>query len=362
MMTLAHAFAARGHEVDLVVVRSQGPPRQELSPLVRVVTLNPWWAHVPLVQNGNWTFASVPVLAKYLRRERPAVLLSSTHLVNVAAPWARSLARVRTRLVLRISTQLSRRPPNAQTPFRLWQARLFYPRADAIIANSSGVADDVARVTGFPRERITTIYGPVLTPDVHEKMRATLDHPWFAPGCPPVLLAVGRLTAQKDFPTLLRAFARIRSGRPLRLVILGEGKERTKLEALARKLSIAADVALPGFVPNPFPYMAQAAALVLSSVYEGLPGVLIEAMACGCPVVSTDCPSGPAEILDAGAYGALVPMGDDARLAEAIVATLDAPPDPERLRARAALFSGDDKADEYLRVLCEPTRSSAIRR
>jgi glycosyltransferase involved in cell wall biosynthesis len=358
MTTLANAFAARGHKVDLVVVRSHGPPRHELSDSVRVVALNPWWTHLPLVRTGRWAMATIPALANYLRRERPAVLLSSTHLVNVAAPWARSLARVPTRLVLRIITQLSLPTLNVRARFRLWQARISYPRADAIITNSNGLADDVARVAGLPRESITTIYDPVLTHEVQDKIGAALDHPWFTPGSPPVLLAVGRFTLQKDLPTLFKALARVRSVRPARLIVLGDGKERAKLEALARELGVSADVALPGFVINPLPYMKRAAVLVLSSVYEGLPGVLIEAMACGCPVVSTDCPSGPAEILDRGAYGKLVPMGDDTALAEAILATIESPPDRDRLRARAALFSEDDKIDQYLQVLQEAVSSS----
>lgn len=223
MMTLAHAFATRGHKVDLVVVHSHGPPRQELSPLVRLVALDPWWTRLPWVMKDRWALASIPALASYLRRERPAALLSSSHLINVAAPWARSLARAQTRLVIRVSNHLSRSAVNVHRRprrFWLWQARRFYPWADAIIANSQGVADDVACVTGVPRERITTIYGPVATPELPEKVRAPLDHPWFAPGNPPVLLAVGRLVAQKDFPTLLKAFARVRVVRPARLVIL----------------------------------------------------------------------------------------------------------------------------------------------
>ena len=361
MMTLAHAFAARGHKVDLVVVHSHAPPRHELSDSVRVVALDPWWTHVPLLRTGRWAPASIPALAKYLRRERPDLVLSSTHLVNVAAPWARSIARSRSALVLRIIAQLSPPTLSVRARLRLWQVRTFYHRADAIIANCNGVADDVARLTGKSRKDVATIYDPVVTPDVQEKMRAALDHPWFTTSNPPVVLAVGRFTAQKDFPTLLRAFARVRRARPARLVILGEGKERTRLETLVRELGVTADVALPGFVINPFPYMKRAAVLVLSSVYEGLPGVLIEAMACGCPVVSTDCPSGPAEILDRGAYGKLVPVGDATALADAIVATLDTPPDRDRLRTRAALFSEDDKIDQYLQVLQEAISSSLQR-
>src|SRR5574337_725737 len=354
MMTLAHAFAVRGYKVDLVVVRSQDPPRQKISPLVRLVALDPWWTHLPWVKKGGWALASIPALARYLRRERPAILLSCCHLVNVAAPWARALARVRTKLVIRVGQHLSRGAVNIPRRFELWQGRQFYPWADAIITNSHGVADDVACVTGLPREHITTIYGPVVTPELHEKMHAPLDHPWLAPGSPPVLLAVGRLVAQKDFPTLLKAFARVRAVRPARLLILGEGKKRTQLELLARQLGVAADVALPGCAPNPFPYMMRASMFVLSSAWEGLPGVLIEAMTCGCPVVSTDCPSGPAEILDGGAYGPLVPVGDDAALAEAILSVLKTPPDPEGLRARAALFSADHAADQYLELLLGP--------
>jgi len=227
-----------------------------------------------------------------------------------------------------------------------------YPWADAIVAVSNGVADDLSSTAGIARKRITTIYNPVVTPGLQEKARATLNHPWFAPGSPPVVLGVGRLAAEKDFPTLLKAFARVRAVRKARLMILGEGRERATLEALAHELGVATDVELPGFVDNPFAYMARAAVFVLSAVWEGFGNVVVEAMACGCPVVSTDCPSGPAEIMDGGAYGSLVPVGDDAALAKAILSVLETPPDLERLRARAALFSVDRAADQYLEVLC----------
>ncbi|PWB81525.1 MAG: glycosyl transferase, partial [Candidatus Methylomirabilota bacterium] len=166
MMTLAHAFAARGHKVDLVVVRSHNPPRQEISPLVRLVALDPWWTRVPWVKKGGWALASIPALARYLRRERPSALLSCCHLINVIAPWARALAHVRTKLVIRIGTHLSRPAVNIQKRFELWQMRLFYPWADAIVTNSQELASDVARVTGLPPDRIAMIYGPVVTPEL----------------------------------------------------------------------------------------------------------------------------------------------------------------------------------------------------
>jgi glycosyltransferase involved in cell wall biosynthesis len=229
-----------------------------------------------------------------------------------------------------------------------------YPWADAVIAVSDGVADHIARLTGMPRERITTIYNPVVTTELLEKARKPVDHPWLAPGQPPVVLGVGKLKIQKSFRTLIRAFARVRAARPARLVILGEGARRRALEALVDELGLREDVALPGYVANPWAWMARAAVFALSSRWEGLPGALIEAMACGCPVVSTDCPSGPAEILQGGAYGPLVPVGDAGALADAILALLEAPPDRARLRARAAMFCVDPAVDRYLAVLLGP--------
>ena len=199
--------------------------------------------------------------------------------------------------------------------------------------------------------RVTTIHNPVDVQAVKEKSRAPLSHPWLGPGSPPVILGAGKLKTQKDFATLLRAFARVRAARPAHMIVLGEGEERRKLEKLARKLGIAAHTVLPGFVDNPFAWMARASVFVLSSAWEGFSNVLVEALACGCSVVSTDCPSGPAEILDAGAYGTLVPVGDDRALADAILAAMRSPRDPERLRSRAAAFSVDAAAGRYLEVL-----------
>jgi glycosyltransferase involved in cell wall biosynthesis len=232
-----------------------------------------------------------------------------------------------------------------------------YLAADGITAVSQGIAEDLVCSFGLPRERVTTIYNPVVTPELLAQAQAPLDHPWFAPDAPPVILGVGRLHPQKDFPTLLRAFARVRAVRVVRLVILGEGEQRAALQQLVAELGLTKDVALPGFVGNPFAYMARAGVFVLSSAYEGLPGVLIQALACGCPVVSTDCPSGPGEILEQGAYGPLVGVGDVAALAQAMLALLAHPPAAERLRHRAAEFSLDRAVDRYWRVLLETERS-----
>jgi len=198
------------------------------------------------------------------------------------------------------------------------------------------------------------IYNPVVSPELYEKADAPLEHPWFRSNQPPVILGVGRHYPQKGFDTLLRAFARVRQETPARLVILGEGPERPNLERLASELGVAADVDMPGFDPNPFRYMKRAGVFVLSSRYEGLPNVLIQAMACGCPVVSTDCPNGPAEILDGGRYGALVPVDDVEAMARAIVRALlgqVAPAPADWLEQ----FRVEVVAEQYLRVMLGQT-------
>ena len=199
-------------------------------------------------------------------------------------------------------------------------------------------------------DHIYTIYNPVITPELKDlAMEYACD--WLTPGSSPVILAVGKLKPAKDFPTLLRAFARVRKVINARLIILGEGEQRAKLLNQANELDISDYVYLPGFVKNPFSYMAKATVFVLSSAWEGLPTVLIEALACGCPVVSTDCPSGPAEILEDGRFGTLVPVGDDAILAEGIIDCIKNPPDKNILMARGQEFSLEHAADKYLALV-----------
>ena len=324
MLNLAHGLSERGYAVDLVLARAEGPYLREVKESIRLVDLN-----------GSRLLTSLPVLVRYLRHERPLAMLSIMNYTSIVALWARRLAGVSTQVVVSERNMLSYAAQQApDQPLRLMPRliRRFYPWADGIVAVSKGVADDLAQVTDLPRERIQVIYNPVVTPELREKAQAPLDHPWFAPGEPPVLLAAGRLVMKKDFPTLIQAFARVRRARPARLLILGQGPERPVLQALVRQLGLEQDVSLPGFVANPYPYMARAALFVLSSRWEGLPGVLIEALYCGVPLIATDCPSGPREILADGQYGQLVPVGDVAALTRAIETALagNAPsPPPE---------------------------------
>jgi glycosyltransferase involved in cell wall biosynthesis len=232
-------------------------------------------------------------------------------------------------------------------------ARWFYPWADLIITVSKDAKEDLIEVTGINRAKVRAIYNPVVTDHLCTQSREPVEHSWFQGDGPPVILGAGRLEKQKDFETLLRAFRCVREVREARLVILGKGSRKEKLKVLAQSLGVEEHVLLPGFVDNPFKYMARADVFVLSSRFEGLPGVLIQAMAAGCPVVSTDCPSGPREILADGQHGPLVPVGDEKALAEGIETVLDDPSSRETMKRAASRFSEEQSANEYINeMLC----------
>jgi len=342
MLKLAQGISARGHAVDLVLARAEGPYLAAVPGSVRVVDLR-----------ARRMVASLPALVRYLRREEPDALLSVLH-ANVVALWARRLAGVGIRVFVSERNSLSSASRHYASDLRMrlapWLKRRFYPWADGIIAVSKGVADELAEITGIPRQRVRVIYNPIVTPELEEQAQMPLEHPWFVPGQAPVILAVGRLTAQKDFVTLIKAFAQLRKTRQARLLILGEGEERPTLEDLVEQLGLEQDISLPGFVSNPYPFMARASAFVLSSRWEGLPGVLIEALYCGAPLVATDCPSGPREILRDGEYGRMVPVGDSVALSRAIEAALadgTGHPPPESWRP----FDLETVVDQYISVL-----------
>jgi glycosyltransferase involved in cell wall biosynthesis len=315
MLNLIEGFLQEGINVDLLLAQNEGPYLEKVPQGATLVDL-----HASRVRYA------IGGLKEYLQRNRPVGLLSSMDHSNAIALLARGLARVPTRVVATLHTTMS--VTMQGKPF--WRRmvmpqilRLAYRRAHAVVAVSVGVADDASRITGFPRERIKVIYNPVVTPELYVKASESLNHPWFNIEEPPVLLSVGRLTKAKDYGLLIRAVEKVRQSRPIRLIILGEGEERPSLEELIASLGLQDSVALPGFVPNPYAYMRNVALFVLSSRWEGLPTVLIEAMAVGVPVVSTDCPSGPFEILKGGKLGPLVPVGDLSSLASAILQGLE---------------------------------------
>ena len=354
MVTLANAIAARGFSVDLVLASATGPYLKDVSPAVRLVDL----------KAGRVIKALLP-LARYLHRERPVALLSAMGHANVVALLVRKLARASVRVVvserntISVEHSLARGMP-ARLSFAL--VRLLYPTADGICTVSQAASNDLAAFAGLAKDRVQTIYNPFDLECIARRAAEPLDHPWLAASQCPVVLAIGRLTEQKDYPTLLKAFARLQKQQPVRLVILGEGEQRPALEALVHELGLSDAVHLPGFVPNPMAWSARCSLFVLSSRWEGLPGVLIEAMACGAPVVSTNCPSGPDEILEGGRWGKLVPVGDVEALASAMAEVLITPGEqlPD-VRLRAADFEQERAVDAYLRILGLPLQAPAAR-
>ncbi|MCU0633442.1 MAG: glycosyltransferase [Gemmatimonadaceae bacterium] len=334
LLTLAGELARDGLAVDLVV----GAARGALCDRVPTgVTLH--------VLGAARILAAVRPLARFLRAQRPAALLATLEHANVVAVVAAALAGGRTRVVLR---EANVAPPEGATPRPRWLSlamRVAYPLADAIVAVSEAVGDAVARDTGVPRRAVHVIYNPVLDDGFGERLRAPVTDPWLleAARSTPVVLGVGRLAPQKDFATLVTAVAEVAAERPVRLVLMGEGEERAALEALASALGVRDHVRLAGFVPNPLPAMRDADVFVLPSRWEGLPGALVQAVAAGARVIATDCPGGSAEVLDHGAWGTLVPVGDAAAMACAIAAALQAPRRPvptswhERYRVSTAV-------------------------
>ena len=389
-VAVAVELANRGHNVAIAVCDARGPLLEQIPSNIRIVPLqavSSWRVRADTVKadpKGLGAFLGpiileselhsslyyFPDLARYLRQERPYALFSAGIHENAGAFLARKLAGAETtRLLLREDNDLSHGHSLGRGRHRFLLPPLIrrsYADAHAIIAVSRGVAEDLTARTGIRPERIVTIYNPVAPINLAERAAQPVDHPWFAAGQPPVILGASRLSKSKDFPTLVRAFAQVRRRIPARLVILGSAateaktaKQRQMLLDLAAKLGVADDISLPGFVLDPFPYMARASVFVLSSRHEGFGNGLAEAMAVGCPLVSTDCPSGPAEILDGGKRGRLVPVGDAAAMAEALLDSLENPPDREVLRKCGRMYSVDHIVDSYEELMFGTARSGS---
>ena len=344
MLDIGRLLARRGMAVDLVVVRAEGPYLDIVPPEVRLVDLKSRRAATCLVK-----------LVRYLRRERPKALLATLDTSQLVALIAKTTFARNVRVIVRQANTFSVIFAHASFKDRLIMRtlRFLMPSADAVIANSHGSAEDLRRSVPKVAARVQVVPNPVVTPELREQAVLPVGHPWFADTGVPVILSVGRLAPAKDHATLLRAFARVVRSRVARVVILGEGPERGNLLRLAEELRVAEHIDLPGFQVNPFAYMSKARLMVHSSKYEGFPNVLVQAMACGTPVVSTDCDHGPREILEDEKWGRLVPVGDSEAMAEAIIETLRDPISPELLVSRAGAFSAEAAVGRYVNVISE---------
>lgn len=350
---LVRQFSAWGLTVDLLKVRNHGPNLSAEGPRgVRVVDLGS--THVN---------TSLPALVRYLRRERPRALLTDKDKVNRIAILARALARTDTRLAVRIGTTVSvNLASRGAFERRLQRTSIgsLYPMADRVIVPSAGAANDLAHYTGLSRDHIQVVASPIVTPELARRASEPVEHPWLGDPERPLVLGVGELGYRKDFETLLRAFALVRRKRSCRLIVLGRGRRRDALMALAAELGVAEDLDLPGFHPNPIGFMARADLFVLSSRWEGMPVVLIEALAVHTPVVSTDCPSGPREMLRDDGLGTLVPVGDVEAMAGAIRCWLDAPRPGGDFERVVAPYRVEVSACAYLEVLGVPCPADAV--
>ena len=389
ILRLAAALIARGHRADLVIPRLAGDYRAAIPGGMRVwrarmpgtgrkllravqrsgadveaMTVNPFgvarsWLmlgrkdfHLP-VRRRLRVYAYATMIAKYVREARPQVLVSALPGADAAAVCAAELTDRAVPVVVSVRTNVAAE----YAPEWLEAARTLYPLADAVVAVSRGAAESVRRSLGVDAERVRTIYNGVPAGSIRRLAQEEVTHPWFATGEPPVVLSVGREAPAKDYPTLVEAFGLARREVDARLVILGRlsAPYRARLRSLARGLGVEGDLGFVDFDENPYRYMRRAGLLALSSRWEGLPGVILEALTCGTPVVSTDAPYGPREIL--GGWGDLPPVGDAPALARALVATLRGErPTEETLRARAADFSVEKAADAYLALFEELAR------
>ncbi|MEO9649043.1 MAG: glycosyltransferase [Sulfitobacter pontiacus] len=347
-LNLAQGFLKAGYSVEMVALDASGPLRDEVPEGVRVIDLG-----------GGRMLGALPKLVRYFQHHKPRTFLSALDYANLVSLWAHGIARVDTRIYIGTHKVLSLATAESVLlrekvvmPALLRRA---YPRANGIIAVSDGIADDLVKYLGLPQKRVTVIHNPALTDKVLAQAQYPVEHPWLATpeDAARTIISVGRLDRQKDFPTLLRSVHKLRKTRPdLRVIILGEGPDRTRIAAAATTLGLelgqGGQVDLPGFTTNPYAYMSRAALFVSSSEWEGFGNVHVEALGCGCPVVSTDSPSGPADILENGKYGPLVPVGDAAALATAIDQTLKDPLPSEQLHARAMTFHVDRVLENYL--------------
>jgi glycosyltransferase involved in cell wall biosynthesis len=351
MLNLAIGFSEEKFKVDLVLFKAEGAYLRNVPSNINIIELK-----------VSRALSSIFRITNYLRDHKPTVLISTLNRVNIAAVISKKISGVNTQIILREANTFS---VYTKMQNSFWDkviyhaARFLYPYADNIVGVSRGVTDDIEKhFKRLSKNKLSVIYNPVVNKEVFELSIQKIDHPWYREGTP-VILGVGRITPQKDFCTLIRAFEIVKKQIDVRLIILGSGKkeeggtpvEYEKVTSLIHELNLEDIVDLPGFTKNPFAYMNKSTLFVLSSKWEGLPGVLIQALACGCPVVSTDCPSGPREVLNSGEFGKLVPIEDYEKMAEAIIVSIENPINKNIIIERAKEFSISKAVKNYSNLI-----------
>ena len=332
-----------GYRVDVLTIEGHGPSLQDLPDMIRVLNLGT--RHVA---------SALPPLVRYLRKHRPEALLTDKDRVNRTACLARRLAGGPTRLYLRLGTNVSTNLASRGFLDRWTQKlsmRYLYAQADGLLFPAKSIADDFICMTGLKAEKVKVVPSPIVKDDIFSKGLEPAEHPWFRNKTSPVVLGVGELSGRKNFEMLVKAVAQVQETRTCRLILLGKGKRRASLKSLSEKLGIADRVDLPGFVENPYPFIASADVVVVSSRWEGLAVVLIEALALGTPVISTDCPSGHRDVLRNGSIGFLIPIDDHSGMAQAIFKTLNDPVPQKTLQEAARPYEIERSTQAYLEAM-----------
>ena len=341
MLNLAGGIKNEGFNIDIVLVSAEGIYKDIVPKGVSVIDLK-----------ASGVMASLPKLCHYLKENRPVSMLSTPVHANIAAILAQKITRVPTRIIIREAITPSQSAFYSKKNISkviFFLMRRLYRHADGIVAVSSGVADDLVSFIGLQPEKINIIYNPIVTREMLSQAEEPIEHRWLKNKRGPVIITAGRMNKQKDHTTLIKAFCLIQKTCDAKLIILGEGPERKNLVNLIENLGLNDVVDLPGFVENPFSYFKNSSVFVLSSLFEGLPNVLIQAMMLGVPVVSTDCPSGPREILKDGRFGILVPIQNEKAMADAILLALQDKV-TNRLESRNE-FNLEYSTNAYLKVL-----------
>jgi len=346
MLTFASALTRRGFAVDVIVLDAHGPFEQEVTTGMRIVDLK-----------RPRMLRAIPDLIQYLRVNRPAVLYATIGHTNIGALIANLLARTGSKIVVRESnTPISEQKSRGRwVTFKM--IPYFYPLAHRIIAVSELVAEQLRTVSPGLASLITVAPTPVVSPDFYRLSEEPYVLPWNGEPVP-LIVSAARLEPHKGFVSLVRAFAAVRKVRPAKLMILGDGSDRTRIVAEIERLGLENDVVLAGFVNNPFPIMKRAHVFVLASEYEGMPNVLIQAMALGAAIVATDSPGGNRELLRDGELGTLVPVGDDHALCDAIIQAIESKPPITTQALIGSRYGVEESTSAYLAAAGLPMKAT----
>ena len=349
----ANEFAKRGYQVDLLVVNDSGPNKERVLSNVNIVNMD-----------KPRSLSALMPMARYYRHAKPDILLSAMTHSNVVAILARIMSFTNTtKLIVTertfLSVHIQKTASTRDKTFSL-ATKIFYRFADKVIGISKGVAEDIRQLARLMPEKVGYIYNPVVTEQLRIDFEQDLPNTLKDHAQQKLIVTSGRLSFEKDQETLLRAFSILHKTHDAKLVFLGNGPLEEKLQKTAIELGVNEHVLFAGFVNNSLVYMKQADLFVMSSLLEGFCNTIVEALYCGLSVVSTDCPSGPREILKDGEFGHLTPVGDAAALASAMIAALERPSDAEKQKERALCFTVDTICDEYQKLFEElvPKESS----